>query len=181
MITIDEVRWFIQDFKNVPLYENLDANMTLKHRQLATALDLLKTMKNNQITKIEEPYFITNEVDSKNIKKDYADILGGNRYLYQHSPITFIVLDGRSPLFMTKVNIDMHFRTNHDDETEINFTNMYDDGLWFFSLFREKDEQGKFGSYDDAIRRFIEDTIVDRDGILKKYKNTENEKQSTVS
>lgn len=180
MITIDEVRWFIQDFTNLPLYENLDANMALKYRQLATAVDLLNNMSYNQITKIEEPYYIGKE-DIEYVEKDYADLLEDNSYTAQHRPITFIVLDGRSPLFMTKVNVDMHLGRVNDDETEIIFTNMYDDGLWFFSLFGEKDEQGKLGSYDGAIRRFIEDTIVDRNGILKKYKNTENEKQSTVS
>lgn len=180
MITIEEVREFIRDF-NPPVVNEFGSNTNaiLQYRRYATALDLLDSMVSNQIDKIEEPYFVTNPGDIECIKKDYADILGGKNYLFQHYPIAFIVLDERTPLFMTKVNIDMHLWTARDgNETETTFTNMYDPGLWFFSLYREKDEQGKLGSYDAGIRRFIEDSIIDRDGIFKKYGHTNNAKQS---
>ena len=177
MTTIEEVRNFITGFKLNPdevfhyLNKDLDriAYVSFKAKQFATAMEIYKYMVVNKVDRIEEPYYINHMIDKEFIMTDYADTIEGKPYLYQYNYYPFIVLDKRSPLYMSKVNIDMHLRLHHTDEVEVIFSNMDNMGLpFFFSLYADKDKEGKLGFYDTAIRRFIEDTIKDTEGVLNR-------------
>ena len=176
MTTIEEVRNLITGFKIDPneIYHYLNkgpghaAYVSFKAKQFATALEIYNYMVANKVNKIEEPYYISPMIDKEFIMTDYADIIEGKPYLYQHTYYPFVVLDKRSPLYMTKVNIDMHL-WHSTDKVEVIFSNMDNMGLpFFFSLYADKDKEGKLGSYDTAIRRFIEDTIKDTEGVLNR-------------
>lgn len=176
MTTIEEVKNLITGFKIDPneIYHYLNkgpwhiAYVSFKAKQFATALEIYKYMMANKVDKIEAPYYISPMLDKEIIMTDYADTIKGKPYLYQHTYYPFVVLDKRSPLYMTKVNIDMHL-WHSTDQVEVIFSNMDNIGLpFFFSLYADINEEGKFGSYDTAIRRFIEDTIKDTEGVLNK-------------
>ena len=176
MTTIEEVKNIITGFKIDPdeIYHYLNkgpgnvAYVSFKAKQFATALEIYNYMLANKVDRIEDPYYISPMIDKEIIMTDYADTIKGKPYLYQHTYYPFVVLDKRSPLYMTKVNIDMHL-WHSTDKVEVIFSNMDNMGLpFFFSLYADKDKEGKLGSYDTAIRRFIEDTIKDTEGVLNR-------------
>lgn len=182
MTTIEEVKNLITGFKIDPneMYHYLNkgpghiayvhiAYVSFKAKEFATALEIYNYMVANKVDKIEDPYYISPMIDKEIIMTDYADTIKGKPYLYQHTYYPFVVLDKRSPLYMTKVNIGMHLLLHSTDQVEVIFSNMDNIGLpFFFSLYADRNEEGKFGSYDTAIRRFIEDTIKDTEGVLNR-------------
>ena len=178
MITINDIKDIIERF---------DVNMegfsyyAISHRskytdyvsykanQFSVALELYKYMTENHIDKIEDPYCDIYGINEEFIKMDFDDVIKHIGHVYDFT-YTFIVLDKK--LFMSKVNVSMHPDRYFPDIVDITFTDMKHMALCFFDLFAERDDKtGKFNnSYDTAIKRFIEDTIKDEDGILKKEK-----------
>lgn len=176
MTTIEEIRNLITGFKIDPdeIYHYLNkgpghvAYVSFKAKQFATALEIYNYMVANKVDKIEDPYYISPMLDKEIIMTDYADTVKGKPYLYQHTYYPFVVLDKRSPLYMTKVNIDMHLLLHSTNQVEVIFSMDNIGRPFFFSLYADRNEEGKFGSYDTAIRRFIEDTIKDTEGVLNR-------------
>lgn len=179
MITISEINESIEKIKlSMKIFSDYCINhgpkytdyVSYKANQFSTALELYKYMTENHIDKIEKSYCYIYDLNSEFITMDFDDVIKQNGHVYDYT-YTFIVLDKKSPLFMSKVNVSMCPNRYDSNNIDITFNDMNHILLCFFDLFGERNKNGKFNnSYDTAIRRFIEDTIKDEDGILKKEK-----------
>lgn len=165
MITIEEVEDFITGFKlnsdEVYHYINKDiediGSVAFKVNQFTTAMKFYKYMVLNHVDKIENSYYInTHNIDKDFIMTDYADIIKDMPNPFKNNRLSFTVLDKKSPLYMTKVNIKMRLLCS-SELVKATFSIMNN---FFFSFYMDKTiKDGKFGSFDTAIRRFLKDTI----------------------
>ena len=175
MVTIDDVRKVIEDYK-LNLYEinnhldkqdNYINNIIYKTDKVSTALELLKVMTVNHIDKFDSNYY-SYPHNYKIIKMDYANILNYYYGLYKGDDIFFIVLDKESPLFMNKVAVKAHLfkKDKPTEHVEFHFSNMHEGDLDYAWLCTKK-KDGKYGSFDKAIKYFIQKTIDEKEELNK--------------
>lgn len=166
MITIDEVKKAIKDFKIDVSEVNAHANEqdeyinqeVVKAEQLKNAMRLLKIMIRNNLDKIEESYYIN--PDKKKVIIEDDDVSKFYDPLPTEGWFSIIILDKESPLYLQKVSIMVkHMFSDNEcrdpriigffvDDKETNYTN---DQLGMY-------KEGKYPPIHDTIMDYIQYT-----------------------